>query len=963
MKFPSILSGLLLALPTAVNAVFKDEVDHIDYHHQLVGIPQQGTTFFHRPRKTEKASLLYTLSDVGLIGAINPSNGEVVWRQEIASPDAAGRSYLRAGEGQGWLCSAYGHGVQSWDAIGGRSVWTAEFAGEVKDLEIMELTGARAKDVLVLLEEGDSAVVRRLSGEDGRVMWEFSETTGDIPLQVSTSVEKVFVAALHGSPGSYSLRVTVIDSATGAKTDDISIGSKDIASEKDVVYVGANSAAPIIAWTDAARSTLKLNVLGTKSKQEMTLGDNVRAVEIHAPHLVQSLPHFLVHTKTTTGHKADVYHVDLKSNKINHAYELPHLPGEGAFSTASIDTNVYFTRITNDQVIVTSSVSHGVLGRWDLEGTPGSAIHAVSEVVKKTEDSYVVRTAAVTADDDWVLIKNGEQSWARPEGMTGGIAAVFAPIPASESLAQNLEMEAHSNPIEAFIHRLKRHYDSLRYLPDWLGTIPGRLMGSVLGADLVKDSSLTRDSFGLHKLVVLATRRGKLYCLDTGNKGQIVWSLRAYIMDEGESWNVKGMFVEEHKGQVTVRGASGEQLVVRLMDGNILEAGLPGSWPPVQSTTVVTSELGQWLLPVGIGGKVGNIPAEWQPKERLVVRGENGELKGLAFPGGTAVELETWTFTPPAGKTILHIATGNPNEPVASIGRVLGDRSVLYKYLDPNTIVVATGDEAASTLAVYLLETVSGQILHSATYTGVDIAKPVECAVSENWFVCTFFGQFVLRENKSQSIKGWQLVVHDLYESEFANYRGPLGDAANFSAVDPVDSPTIPPLPYVISQAFVLGASMSALAVTQTRQGISTRQLLGYVPDTHSIIGLPRMVLEPRRVIGRDPNAQEKEEGLSKYSPAIEIDPRLVITHERDVLGVKEILAEPAALESTSLVFAYGVDVFGTRATPSGAFDSLGKGFNKVTLVMTVAALGVGVAMVGPMVRKKQIDLRWGGTG
>jgi uncharacterized membrane protein len=41
------------------------------------------------------------------------------------------------------------------------------------------------------------------------------------------------------------------------------------------------------------------------------------------------------------------------------------------------------------------------------------------------------------------------------------------------------------------------------------------------------------------------------------------------------------------------------------------------------------------------------------------------------------------------------------------------------------------------------------------------------------------------------------------------------------------------------------------------------------------------------------------------------------------------------------------------------AFDLLGKGFAKVQLVLTVVALGIGAAFVAPMVRKKQIDMRW----
>lgn len=46
-----------------------------------------------------------------------------------------------------------------------------------------------------------------------------------------------------------------------------------------------------------------------------------------------------------------------------------------------------------------------------------------------------------------------------------------------------------------------------------------------------------------------------------------------------------------------------------------------------------------------------------------------------------------------------------------------------------------------------------------------------------------------------------------------------------------------------------------------------------------------------------------------------------------------------------------GVDLYVTRVAPSGVFDILGQGFDKVTLVGTVLALLGGVMFVAPMVR------------
>ncbi|PSS03181.1 hypothetical protein BD289DRAFT_401055 [Coniella lustricola] len=965
MILPSISTVVgILALPTVVQAVFQDEVGDIDYHYDLFGLPQRETTFFHQPRPDDKASLLYTLSDVGVLGAVNPGSGAVVWRQLVNGSITSGGGHLRAAHGENWVASAFGGSVQAWEAVSGRNMWDLEFQGEVKDLEVMEVTERARKDVLTLHSESGTTTLRRLSSTEGRVIWEFQEVTKDVPLQVSTNLEKVFLISLHGNLLSYSLKVTVLDTVTGKRLDEITIGTRsDIKSEKDIMFVGANSAAPIVAWADESLHKLRVNVLGTRNVQDFPLAVDTTAVEIHAPHLAQSQPHFLVFSRTTVGTKAEVYHVDLKTNVIRQAYELPHLAGPGAVSTSSDGANVYFTRITASEMILFSSVSHGALARWDLKTSDYTtgAVHSVAEVIKKSSNDFAVRSAIVTIAEDWVLFRNGEPAWSRPEGLSAAVAATWAEIPKSEDLARSLDAEAHSNPLSAYVHRLARHFDDLQYLPGYLSSIPQRIISSILGTEGSKREGLFRDNFGFNKIVVVATRRGRLYGLNAGDHGKIMWSLSARSLAAGEHWDVKGMDVNDSKGHVTVRGSQGDYIIVQTESGKSIESMPPGSWPPVQGTASVDTPSGKFLLSIGLDGKIGDIPATWAPEQTIVVRGSAGELKGVKFvvEGAQSHEETAWIFTLPSSYRIVSLASRSSHDPVASIGRVQGDRRVKYKYLNPNTMVIAAADDAAATLTTYLLDTISGQILASAKYEGVDTSKPVQCAMSENWFVCSFYGQYVLRENPAQTLKGYQIVVSDLYESELADDRGPLGDSANFSSIEPIDIPTGPPFPFVASQTYILAAPVSALAITETRQGISSRQLLAYLPETHGIYGIPRMVLEPRRVVGRDPTPVEAEEGLMKYHPAIDIDPKLLITHERDVIGIQKIITAPVIVESTSLVFAFGIDIFGTRVAPSFVFDILGKGFNKVTLVATVAALMAGVLVLGPIIRRKQINMRW----
>jgi len=67
----------------------------------------------------------------------------------------------------------------------------------------------------------------------------------------------------------------------------------------------------------------------------------------------------------------------------------------------------------------------------------------------------------------------------------------------------------------------------------------------------------------------------------------------------------------------------------------------------------------------------------------------------------------------------------------------------------------------------------------------------------------------------------------------------------------------------------------------------------------------------------------------------------------------------PTQLESTSLVFAYGLDMFLTRVSPSGTFDVLSENFNKIQLVCTVIGLAVAIGVTNRLVKNRAMKARW----
>jgi ER membrane protein complex subunit 1 len=59
-------------------------------------------------------------------------------------------------------------------------------------------------------------------------------------------------------------------------------------------------------------------------------------------------------------------------------------------------------------------------------------------------------------------------------------------------------------------------------------------------------------------------------------------------------------------------------------------------------------------------------------------------------------------------------------------------------------------------------------------------------------------------------------------------------------------------------------------------------------------------------------------------------------------------------------VLGVGLDLFWTRVVPSGEFDVLSEGFSRGQLLATIAALGVGLVVMRPLVRRKALRQRWG---
>lgn len=143
------------------------------------------------------------------------------------------------------------------------------------------------------------------------------------------------------------------------------------------------------------------------------------------------------------------------------------------------------------------------------------------------------------------------------------------------------------------------------------------------------------------------------------------------------------------------------------------------------------------------------------------------------------VAYPTWTLSLPEGEdvqTIIPAAKG----PVASIGKVLGNRTTLYKYLNPRLFVLLTaphsagpptsGSQDASEKAppkscgIYVVDSVKGTVVYRATLPAVEgISCDVKATFAENWLVYHYYDD---EFSGHGTTKGWRVVSVELYEGK-----------------------------------------------------------------------------------------------------------------------------------------------------------------------------------------------------
>jgi len=298
---------------------------------------------------------------------------------------------------------------------------------------------------------------------------------------------------------------------------------------------------------------------------------------------------------------------------------------------------------------------------------------------------------------------------------------------------------------------------------------------------------------------------------------------------------------------------------------------------------------------------------------------------------------------------------------------IKGDASILYKYINGNMLAVVSQDVAskgnASSLNLYMLDAVTGHVVHQSRIVGG--SQPVQLAVCDNWVVMHYWNQKKTR---------FEVTVVEFFEAKPDDgpwnivFGGRIG-ANQTKSAHYLDTP-VP-----LQQTYIFGGGgVSSIGVTSTLKGITPRSLI-FALSTDHVLRVSKDILNPRRPLPANqaggaggPAAERtipsqfaatKEEALPPYQPLLPMKLTDILTHYNPVAQVQGIISSPTALESTSIVFCYGLDLFFTPVQTARAYDVLSPGFNykflyaSVLVVLTLAIVTTYIAQY------KALQDRW----
>ncbi|XP_040278633.1 ER membrane protein complex subunit 1 isoform X2 [Bufo bufo] len=579
----------------------------------------------------------------------------------------------------------------------------------------------------------------------------------------------------------------------------------------------------------------------------------------------------------------------------------------------------------------------------------------------KKDDSVGYRALVQTEDNQLLFLHQpGKTLWLREESLANVVTMEMVDLPLTGAQAE-LEGEFGKKADGLLGMVFKRLSSQLILLQSWSAHLwkmfcDARKPRSQIRNEINIDT-LARDEFNLQKMMVMVTSSGKLFGIESSS-GSILWKFYLPGVKPGASFKLVVQRTTAHfphPPQCTLLVKNKETAITSIYVFNPIFGKLSQMTPPPLQRPILQSLLlpimdhdyAKVLLLLDDQHKVIPFPSTKYVLQQLqelcstvffyLVDSERGKLTGLRLHKDLSTE-EIWEILlPPELQRITLVKGKRSNEHVHSQGRVMGDRSVLYKYLNPNLLALIT--ESIDThpdrcfIGIYLIDGVTGRIMHSSVQRKAK--GPVHLVHSENWVLYQYWNSKARRN---------EISILELYEGT-EQYN-----STSFSSLDR------PHLPHVLQQSYIFPSTIRAMQATITERGITSRHVLIGLPSG-AILSLPKALLDPRRP--EVPTEYTREENLIPYTPDIQIHAERFINYNQSISRMRGIYTAPSGLESTCLVVAYGLDIYQTRVYPSKQFDVLKDDYDYILISSVLIGLVFATMITKRLAQVKLLNRAW----
>uniref|UniRef100_A0AAG5CQR0 ER membrane protein complex subunit 1 n=1 Tax=Anopheles atroparvus TaxID=41427 RepID=A0AAG5CQR0_ANOAO len=571
------------------------------------------------------------------------------------------------------------------------------------------------------------------------------------------------------------------------------------------------------------------------------------------------------------------------------------------------------------------------------------------------------RVLLSAADGAIVLVQQGKLKWVREEALAEVETADFLDLTLSDAEGA-IEEELNNKNGDVFGAFQRRITAQVAHMKNLLLHILG--VGPI--PSKAQRAGLVRDDFGLHKMLIVVTASGKVFGIDNVS-GKHHWvrylpsftgfgsgqPMRLLVQRTSRFYPLPAQCVilgrertEPRRGLLyifnpitgqPVPGGGLVELPYRVQQVALLHHTGPDF---LKGLLLLDYNDQAHVLPESLAAYADNFYLFTTNPQTAQMRGLLVRHRTAAKADGNQLEtIPTWQIDlSGAGKsqTIITCVGKSPIEHVHSQGRVMADRSVLYKYINPNLVAVATygpDNIHKSILNVHLVDVVSGSIVFSMSHKR--IRPPLHMVHSENWLVYSYYNDKARRT---------EMTSIELYEGKTQT------NGTVWSSLD------APPLPMVERQSYILPMAVASLKETITEKGITSKHILIGL-TTGAVAEMTWALLDPRRPVTSPEKA--REEGILPYMPELPLPHEILVNYNQTVANIRGIHTAPSGLESTCLVLVHGLDLFVTRVSPSKTFDLLKEDFDYFLITVVLIALTTTSVVVRQLASKKIIKQAW----